>query len=155
MFSKLSVVDFVDLRQFGDSNPFFLVIYQNTHVVSIWQKDFMLDEMCFKMKCTRGSDMPASLGTNCVSTVNIIFFPDFVSVIFTDWQDFAASLTEKCQSAFLVLSTNYMPHKISRPLYIPQYIESLHHRMTEISFNFINILNPFPNYFAQWLTLIV
>ena len=83
------------------------------------------------------------------------YFPDFVSVIVTGWQDFAASLTGKCLSAFLVLSTNYMPHKINRPLYIPQYIESLHHRMTEISFNFINILNPFPNYFTavvnDWL----
>ena len=29
------------------------VIYHNTRVVSIWQKDFMLDEMWFKMKCTR------------------------------------------------------------------------------------------------------
>ena len=78
------------------------------------------------------------------------YFPDFVSVIVTGWQDFAASLTGKCLSAFLVLSTNYMPHKINRPLYIPQYIESLHHRMTEISFNFINILNPFPNYFSYF-----
>ena len=41
------------------------------------------------------------------------YFPDFVSVIVTGWQDFAASLTEKCQSAMFitVLSTNYMPHK--------------------------------------------
>ena len=52
----------------------FFIIFQNTHVVSIWQKDFMLDEMCFKMECTRESDMPTSLGTNCihVSTVKII-----------------------------------------------------------------------------------
>ena len=41
------------------------------------------------------------------------YFPDFLPVTVTGWQDFAASLTEKCQSAMFitVLSTNYMPHK--------------------------------------------
>ena len=107
-------VEFVNLRQIGNSNPFF-VIYQNTHVVSIWQKNFMFDEMCFKMKCTRESDIPTPLGTNCISTVNFILF-SWLPVRYSHRlaRDFAASLTEKCQSAMsiTVLSTNFMPHKI-------------------------------------------
>ena len=100
MFSKLSVVEFRNWRQFGDSNPFF-IIYQNTHVVSIWQKDFMLDEIC------NASKWNASARVTCqhhwarivYAPSMSFYFPDFVSVIVTGWQDFAASLTEKCQSA--------------------------------------------------------
>ena len=152
MFSKLSVVEFVDLRQFGDSNPFFFGHLSKyacgihlTERFHAW-RNVLQNEMHPREWHANINVYPPSMS---------FYFPDFVSVIVTGWQDFAASLTGKCLSAFLVLSTNYMPHKINRPLYIPQYIESLHHRMTEISFNFINILNPFPNYFTavvnDWL----
>ena len=105
------MVEIVNLRRFGDSNPFFCHLSKYACGIHFKERFYV------QWNEVQNEMHPREWHTNTIGQELFIhrqfYFPDFLPVTVTGWQDFAASLTEKCQSAMFitVLSTNYMPHK--------------------------------------------
>ena len=108
----------LNLRQFSDSNPFLSFIKIRM------QYPFDRNIPCLMKYASKWN--AAARVTYHQHWARIVYPPsisfyylDFLPVTVTGWQDFAASLTEKCQSAIsIAIYKIHASFKINRPIYI-------------------------------------